>query len=328
VPRLPGLLAAEAAPDLRPRRLQPHRPRRLVLHRSAGGQPGRLDHAAVADEQLRSGDQLGAHLTRAATERARPTGPDSNCARRRHHRLVGSASSMIWWTQARPQLVGHDLDGGSGAAVLGGPGAMLEPVHDHHPAASAERLGHMLGLVAPHDHGEEGRLLLPPTRHRHPEHGPGDPSLGVSQFGVVGEVAGEAHGCLGHAGSLLLPGRAVCPALEPGDGGHRGRPPGHQGQATEPTKLAPPGQAAGAGRLGCRVGWRRSRLGVGHASTVRPAPSTLGVVGERGSRGESCFQLVPGALGEQRPRQRLREPITVPLRRPAALGDEHAVHRV
>jgi hypothetical protein len=23
----------------------------------------------------------------------------------------------------------------------------------------------MLGLVAPHDHGEEGRLLLPPTRH-------------------------------------------------------------------------------------------------------------------------------------------------------------------
>jgi hypothetical protein len=28
------------------------------------------------------------------------------------------------------------------------------------------------------------------------------------------------------------------------------------------------------------------RLGVGHASTVRPDPSTLGVVGERGSRHE------------------------------------------
>src|SRR5262245_65505189 len=31
----------------------------------------------------------------------------------------------------------------------------------------------MLGLVPPHDHGEQRRLLLPPTRHRHPEHGPG-----------------------------------------------------------------------------------------------------------------------------------------------------------
>jgi hypothetical protein len=35
-------------------------------------------------------------------------------------------------------------------------------------------------------------------------------------------------------------------------------------------------------------GWLvgRLRLGVGHASTVRPDPSTLGVVGERGSRHE------------------------------------------
>jgi hypothetical protein len=30
----------------------------------------------------------------------------------------------------------------------------------------------------------------------------------------------------------------------------------------------------------------RLRLGVGHASTVRPDPSTLGVVGERGSHHE------------------------------------------
>src|SRR5215218_3471691 len=28
---------------------------------------------------------------------------------------------------ARPQLLGHDLDGGSGAAGLGGPGVLLEP---------------------------------------------------------------------------------------------------------------------------------------------------------------------------------------------------------
>jgi hypothetical protein len=32
-------------------------------------------------------------------------------------------------------------------------------------------------LVAPHDHGEERRLLLPATRDGHPEHGPGDPTL-------------------------------------------------------------------------------------------------------------------------------------------------------
>jgi hypothetical protein len=43
-------------------------------------------------------------------------------------------------------------------------------------------------------------------------------------------------------------------------------------------------EVAGRGRLRSRVGWRRLRLGVGHASTVRPDPSTLGVVGERGSR--------------------------------------------
>jgi hypothetical protein len=34
------------------------------------------------------------------------------------------------------------------------------------------------------------------------------------------------------------------------------------------------------------------RLGVGHASTVRPDPSTLGVVGERGSHREGCLQLI------------------------------------
>jgi hypothetical protein len=48
-------------------------------------------------------------------------------------------------------------------------------------------------------------------------------------------------------------------------------------------------------------GWLvgRLRLGVGHASTVRPDPSTLGAVGERGSRHESCWQLVPGSGGPQ-----------------------------
>jgi len=29
----------------------------------------------------------------------------------------------------------------------------------------------MLGLVAPHEHGEERRLQLPPAGYGHPEHG-------------------------------------------------------------------------------------------------------------------------------------------------------------
>ena len=44
-------------------------------------------------------------------------------------------------------------------------------------------------------------------------------------------------------------------------------------------------------------GWLvgRLRLGVGHASTVRPDPSTLGVVGERGSHREGYGRVpTPG----------------------------------
>jgi hypothetical protein len=39
--------------------------------------------------------------------------------------------------EAWPQLVGHDIDHGAGAAVLSGPGAQLEPAHDD-SAASAD----------------------------------------------------------------------------------------------------------------------------------------------------------------------------------------------
>ena len=66
-------------------------------------------------------------------------------------------------SQAWPQLVDHDLDGGPGAAVLSGPCPLLEPAQDHDPAALGQRLGDMLGLVAPHNRSEERRLLLPPS---------------------------------------------------------------------------------------------------------------------------------------------------------------------
>jgi hypothetical protein len=72
----------------------------------------------------------------------------------------------------------------------------------------------------------------------------------------------------------------------------------HQGQVVEPTKSAIDQDCrVGSARVpGWLVG--RLRLGVGHASTVRPDPSTLGVVGERGSHRESCSQLVPGSAGQ------------------------------
>jgi hypothetical protein len=123
---------------------------------------------------------------------------------------------------------GHDLHDRPGAAVLCGPAPLVEPAHDHNPTALGQGLGCMLGLVPPDDHGEERRLLLPSTRHGYPEHGPGDPALGVADFRVVGQVAGEARGGLGHgsAPSCCLAGRFALP-LDPGDGRRRGMPRDH-----------------------------------------------------------------------------------------------------
>jgi hypothetical protein len=42
----------------------------------------------------------------------------------------------------------------------------------------------MLGLVAPHDHGEERHPLLPATGHGHPEGRSCDAALGVADLGV------------------------------------------------------------------------------------------------------------------------------------------------
>ena len=107
------------------------------------------------------------------------------------------------------------------------------------PAALGQRSGGVLGLVAPDDHGEERRLLLPPAADSHPEGRPGDAALGVADLGVVGEVAGEADAGLGHGPAPFgcLAGRSALP-LDRGDGGHQGMPQGRQGQAMEPTKSA------------------------------------------------------------------------------------------
>src|SRR5215217_2724740 len=170
---------------------------------------------------------------------------------------------------------------------------LLEPTHDHDPAALGQRLGRMLGLVPPHDHGEERRLLLPPAAHGHPEHRPSDAGLGVPNLGVLGEVAGEADGCLGHGPALLnaWPGGLPCPWTRGTvDTVACARPPGASDRANEvgPTgSTADHGVGSGAGLVGGRL-----RLGVGHASPVRPDPSTLDVMGERGYSYTTCRRLL------------------------------------
>ncbi len=66
---------------------------------------------------------------------------------------------------------------------------------------------------------------------------------------------------------------------------HAERAPGASDRANEvgPVWIRLPAVAGSGAGL---VGRTRLRLGVGHASTVRPDPSTLGVVGERGSHHE------------------------------------------
>jgi hypothetical protein len=83
---------------------------------------------------------------------------------RQHVRL--SSASSPWSpspTAGSAQLVGHHLDHRPAGAVLGLPGPLLKPAHDHHPAALRQRLRCLLGLVAPHHHRVERRLTIPPT---------------------------------------------------------------------------------------------------------------------------------------------------------------------
>src|SRR4029453_14521894 len=80
--------------------------------------------------------------------------------------------------KARSQLLAPPPPDGSDAGVLSRPGPLLQSAHDHDPAALRQRLGGVLGLVAPHHDGEERRLLLPTARHGPPEPGPEHAPLG------------------------------------------------------------------------------------------------------------------------------------------------------
>src|SRR4029450_3531217 len=72
---------------------------------------------------------------------------------------------------------------------------------------------------------------------------------------------------------------------------HATRPPGASGRANEVghESRCRPSVGSGAGLVGGALA-----AGVGHASTVRADPPTLGVVGERGSHHERCSQLGSG----------------------------------
>src|SRR5262249_926559 len=66
--------------------------------------------------------------------------------------------------QARADLVGDDLDHAALLAVLGLPAALLEAAGDDDARALAQRLGDVLGHLAPADDVEEAGLLLPLLR--------------------------------------------------------------------------------------------------------------------------------------------------------------------
>jgi hypothetical protein len=189
--------------------------------------------------------------------------PDRTVNRRR---LLAGAPSGLDRRGGRPpqawtQLLGDDLDDLAAAAILTGPGPLLQPADHHHAVALREGLGGVLGLVAPHTTTVKklGSLsrLRPDTATR---------NVARVMPPLVWRSSGSSvrlPAKLTLASVMVLPlscclaGR-VCPALGPGarwTPWHAARPPG---QAAEPTKPARLDQAAERARLRCQLGWWRA----------------------------------------------------------------------
>ena len=109
--------------------------------------------------------------------------------------------------QARTDLVGDDLDDAALLAVVGLPRALLEASRDDNPRAFADRLGDVLGHLAPaHDVEERGLFfplgglaVLPPSAH-----GDGEGRLrravgGVTDLRIPRHVSYDGDGAIGHA---------------------------------------------------------------------------------------------------------------------------------
>src|SRR6185312_15395056 len=102
--------------------------------------------------------------------------------------------------ERRADLVDLELDDGALLALTRLVGTLLEPAGHHHPHAAGERLGHVLGRLAPHVAAHEQRLAVLPLaglavevagRRGDGEVGDRGPRRGEPQLGVGGEVADD-----------------------------------------------------------------------------------------------------------------------------------------
>src|SRR3954454_19785036 len=121
--------------------------------------------------------------------------------------------------ERRADLIDLELDDGALLALTRLVRTLLEPAGHHHPHAAGERLGHVLGRLAPHVAAHEQRLAVLPLaglavevagRGGDGEVGDRGPRRGEPQLGIGGEVCDhgdEGHACNG-GGSALRPRRA------------------------------------------------------------------------------------------------------------------------
>ena len=144
--------------------------------------------------------------------------------------------------QARSQLLGHDLHDRPGAAVLSGPAPLLEPTGDHDPAALGEGLGRMPGWSCHTTTVKnDASCSLRP-----------DPATRTMARAIPPSVCRSSGSSVRLPAKLTLawvmvcpfrlPGRAVCPALGPGETPRAtsGRSPRSWPTRSRPASSGPP----------------------------------------------------------------------------------------
>ena len=133
-----------------------------------------------------------------------------------------------------------------------------------------------------------------------PSHLQGGPTLGNPPLSPVAVATGP--GSRTRRGEPAVVARTG-PSPRPGTGQAASRGRSHTAAAGPGTAGAAPARPRSPSATGVGIPLVRAHpglaAGVGHASTVRPDPSTLGVVGERGSRreGRSSDRLKPSESG-------------------------------
>ena len=113
-------------------------------------------------------------------------------------------------TQAGPDLVGVDLDGGALVAFTGGVLALLEATGDEHAHPLGERCCRVLAHLAPgHDVEVRGlflpfTVLLVATADGETERCDATTAGREAQFGIAGEISHEGDCVVGHVWLLLF----------------------------------------------------------------------------------------------------------------------------